>query len=221
MNKTPVLASSLPNRALLKRIASLLSGHVSMHLPQADSRHIRVLEGRKPAPKSSADATHTFFVTFAAPVFTASCGELSRSRLGNAQRAGLVLLLKSLDGNSLYVEVERPSKDPESIRVSTGSITGDLEKAFVRSEASEDSRRKKSEIRILRISAMHLSAVWRHIPANPDADRIVPYTANFGGVKNGRAYSFRRADRILTNSAIQIILRWYERYQKELAVRQP
>ena len=98
MNKTPVLASSLPNRALLKRIASLLSGHVSMHLPQADSRHI---------------------------------------------------------------------------------------------------------------------------PANPDADRIVPYTANFGGVKNGRAYSFRRAGRILTNSAIQIILRWYERYQKELAVRQP
>jgi len=68
---------------------------------------------------------------------------------------------------------------------------------------------------------MHLSAVWRHIPANPDADRIVPYTANFGGVKNGRAYFFGERVGFSRNSAIQIILRWYERYQEELAVRQP
>ena len=219
MNKTPVLASSPLNRALLKRIASRLSGHVPMHLPLAAPRAIRVLERAKPAPKRSADEIHTFLITFAAPIFTSSCGKLASSGIGNPHQAGLVLLIKSLDGDSLYVEVEHLSKGPESIRVSTGSVTGDLEKAVNRSKPSEDSRRKKSELRILRISAMHLSAVWRHIPTNPEADRIVPYTANFAGVRKGSAYSLRRADRILKNAAMEAILRWYERYQEERAVR--
>jgi len=219
MNKMTDLANSLLTRALLKRIAHLLSGHVSIHIPLKHPRPIRVLEGAKRVPKGSVDEIHTFVVTFAAPVFTSSCGKLARSGIGNPQQAGLVLLIKSLDGKSLYVEVERPSKGPESIRVSTGSVASDLEKAVNRSKASEDSRRKKSEIRILRISAMHLSAVWRHIPAYPESDRIVPYTANFVGVRKGSAYSLRRADSILRNAAIQTILRWYERYQNELGVQ--
>src|SRR5260370_17976941 len=219
MNKTPVLASSPLNRALLKRIASRLSGHVPMHLPLAAARPIRVSERAKPAPKRSADEIHTFLITFAAPIYTSSCGKLVRSGIGNPHQAGLVLLIKSLDGDSLSVEVEHLSKGPESIRVSTGSVTGDLEKAVNRSKPSEDSRRKKSELRILRISAMHLSAVWRHISTNPEADRIVPYTANSAGARQGSPYSLPRSNLLLKNAAMEAILRWYERYQEERAVR--
>jgi hypothetical protein len=220
MNKRPDVANTLVNRALLKRIAQLLRGHVSIHIPQKNSRHLRVLERAKSAPKRSAEID-TFVVTFQAPIFTSSCGNLARSGIGNLQHAGMILLIKSLDGNALYVEVGHASKDTESIRVSTGSITDDLEKAVTRSKASMESRRTKSDIRILRISAMHLSSIWRHIPANPKADQIVPYTANFAGVRKGSAYSLRRANGILKKSAIQAILRWYEVYEKDLPQTPP
>jgi hypothetical protein len=192
-----------------------------MHLYTTEPQPIRVLKGTNSTLKNSVEANHRFSVTFIAPVFISSCGELTRSGLGGAEHAGVILLLKSTQGQSLYVEVEHVAKAPEVIRVSSGSITGDMEKAVNRSIMPKDLRRNRSEVRILRVPAMHLSAVWRHIPAKPNASRVVPYTPNFAGVEKGRAYSARRADSILRNSAIQIILRWYERYEKDLSTSQP
>jgi hypothetical protein len=63
---------------------------------------------------------------------------------------------------------------------------------------------------------MHLSVVWVHHPKRGGADTFIPYTPNFAGLRLGRPYNLPRMERLLKEQATQMILRWYEGYEKTI-----
>jgi len=63
---------------------------------------------------------------------------------------------------------------------------------------------------------MHVSAVWVHHPKRHGTDVFVPYTPNFAGLRLGQTYKLHRIELLLKKHATQMILRWYERYEKSL-----
>jgi hypothetical protein len=46
-------------------------------------------------------------------------------------------------------------------------------------------------------------------------DAAATFTANFAGLHQQRSYKRKRAERVLTGSAIGMILRWYEKYDAQ------
>ena len=63
---------------------------------------------------------------------------------------------------------------------------------------------------------MHLSAVWLRRSNKHLADVFVPYTPNFAGMRLGRTCKRHRTESLLKKHALQMILRWYERYERGL-----
>jgi hypothetical protein len=110
------------------------------------------------------------------------------------------------------VEAKASGKGFVVVRVSTGAIVDQLKKALVRVRTIITRRRGSSlEFRALRVSAMHLFAVWIHQSHRPEQDVVIPFTANFAGLREQRSYKRKTAERMLKVLATSMIIRWYEK----------
>ena len=122
--------------------------------------------------------------------------------------------MRSLAGEPFHVELAGSGKQMAVTRVSSGGTAQDLKKALDR--AGSQAWGKSEELRVLRVPAMHLSAVWLHHSNRLGADMFIPYTDNFVGLRVGRAYTQPRIERALKQYATHMILRWYEGYEKTI-----
>ena len=107
------------------------------------------------------------------------------------------------------VEVSDLAETPMPIRVISGATVKALERALITSAARLG--QDHSSLRVLRVPALHLYAIWEVAPSNQLAAAFVPFTTNFVGVKPGRRYTLRRFDAQLKTVAMRYVLRWYER----------
>jgi hypothetical protein len=172
--------------------------------------------------KARADKRHparrTFEILSRLHVYVGTCGSIARSGVGDLKQQCTIALLKSSWEQLLHVELNQSGK--QVIRVSSGGAANDLEKAIRRATSRQEPGIDASKLRILRVAALHFSAVWVHHPKKPAVDSLIPYTPNFCRLRIGRRYSLRRAESVLKKHAIDTILRWYDQYEKSRAQSQ-
>jgi hypothetical protein len=204
---------------LQKLLQEQLGGHARLHLDTPDLPPIRVLHSVKKQGKKSARPSHVFDIVAKLEVHSGTCGMVARMGIGDLKPAGTILLVRSSSGLPFHVELGGFGNHRAVTRVSSGGTAKDLEKAIRRARAMPEDRGKRSDLRVLRVPAMHLSAVWVHHPKRPGADTFIPYTTNFAGLGIGRTHSLKRTERLLKQHATQMILRWYEGYEK--TIKQP
>jgi hypothetical protein len=197
---------------LQKLLAAQLHSHVRLHLGAPTLPRIRVLDSaRKPAKRLSAES-HILEIVAKLEVYSSTTGTVALTGIAGVKRSGTILLVRPSEGEPFHVELARAGKTLTVTRVSSGGTAKDLEKALER--AASKTRGKGSEFRVLRVPAMHLSAVWRRYPNKPGADAFIAYTQNFVGLRVGQAYTRQGIERVLKQHATQMILRWYERHEK-------
>lgn len=197
--------------SLNKLLKAQLAGHAKLHLhTQALPARIVSSGGNEKSPSDD------FRIDEKLVVYTGSCGAMARGELRDLKRSGMILLVKTSSKLGFHVEVGGADKEGAVNRVSTGAIVQDLEKAIQRARKRSPTRVKGSELRILRVPGMHVSAVWVHHPKRRTADVFVPYALNFAGLRSGHTYKRERIESLLKKQATQMILRWYDRYEKSL-----
>ena len=192
---------------MTRRLVSQLKSHVQAHRHAHGASH--------PPPAKTAEKIS---ITHELPVYAGSCGAMARGAFGELKPEGAVILARSADGLDLHVETSGASGQPDVGRVTSGASAAALKQAL---EKHAPRPARGWETRIFRVAAMHVSAVWFHRPAHPERDVFVPYTANFAGLRPGRAYSGPRVKATLKKHAMQMILRWYERVEKERSAAPP
>jgi hypothetical protein len=196
-------------RKLRQSVGERLDSHVSAHLKQRQSTAIREGPQSKVTTNKSA-GKHQIVAGF--PIYSTSCGQLARKGINDRQASGWLLLIDSPQGVTLQVEAKASGKGFVVIRVSTGAIVDQLKKALVRARTLITRRRRSSlQFRALRVSAMHIFAVWIHQCRRPEQDVVIPFTANFAGLREHRSYKRRTAERVLKVVATSMIIRWYEK----------
>ena len=200
--------------AFEKLLFTQLSGHLKLHLGKPEISPPRLLDTVQKPAKKSPPASHIFETIAKLEVYSSSCGRVARIGIEDLKRSGSLLLVRSSGGEPFHVELAGSGKQPAITRVSSGRTAKDLEKALTRDRFRAHD--KKSELRVLRVPAMHLSAVWLHhlTTSRLLADLFIPYTRNFTGLQVGRTYTRARIERTLKQYATQMILRWYESYEK-------
>jgi hypothetical protein len=145
------------------------------------------------------------------PIYSASCGHLARKGINELKPSGWLLLINSAQGVISQVEAQESGKDFVVIRVSTGAVVDQLKRALVRARTIITRRQSRLQFRALRVSAMHIFALWIHRSHRPEHDVLIPFTANFAGLREQRSYKRKTAERLLKGLAISMIIRWYER----------
>lgn len=200
--------------AFEKLLSTQLSGHLKVHLGKPGMPPLRLLDTVQKPAKKSPTASHILETISKLEVYSSTCGRVARTGIDDLKLSGSLLLVRSSVGELFHVELAGSGKKLAITRVSSGCTAKDLEKALARERFR--TRDKKSELRVLRIPGMHLSAVWLHHRKSSRllADLFIPYTRNFTGLRVGRAYTRARIERTLKQCATQMILRWYEGYEK-------
>jgi hypothetical protein len=197
-------------RKLRQSIVEHLDSHLGAHLKQSQSA---VTRGPRPQSRVTTDKSarkHQIVAGF--PIYSTSCGQLARKGINDRQASGWLLLIDSPQGMTSQVEAKASGKGFVVVRVSTGAIVDQLKKALVRVRTIITRRRGSSlEFRALRVSAMHLFAVWIHQSHRPEQDVVIPFTANFAGLREQRSYKRKTAERMLKVLATSMIIRWYEK----------
>lgn len=201
---------------LKKLLESQLGGHVRIHMDSRESRPIRVAHSPKAQRKRRSSPSNVLYIAAELKVYTSSCGMISRSGIHDCHPAGMVVLLQSASGKDFCVELNASSSERAVSRVSTGATARDLRRATLSARRRLPKRKSRSELRILRVNAMHLSTIWLHHPKNGGADIFVPYTATFAGLKVGRIYKLPQFESLIKKCAVDVILRWYWRYERGL-----
>jgi hypothetical protein len=197
-------------RKLRQIIGEHLDSHLSAHSDQRHSALTRAARSPSRVTNTKAAQKHQFLAGL--PIYSASCGQLARKGINELQPIGWLLLIDSPQGVTSQVEAQASGEEFVVIRVSTGAIVDRLRRALVRAR-SITKRRQSSRLqfRALRVSAMHIFAVWIHRSHRPEQDVLIPFTANFVGLREQRSYKRRTAERLLKGLAISMIIRWYER----------
>lgn len=204
---------------LKKLLKAQLGGHIGAHIGGGELHHARIVDSVRTPGKKISKVSNVFLVVEKLPVYVGSCRAMARERFQDLNRAGMILLVKSPSGVLFHVEVEGTAKEPKVSRVSSGAIATDLEKSIRNVGKRHTSGSRDQELRLLRVASLHMSAVWVHYPKKHATDLFVPYTPNFAGLRLGRIYKLHRFELLLKNHATQMILRWYDRYEKRLAER--
>lgn len=199
---------------LKKLLESQLRGHLRIHMDSGESRSIRVMHSPKAPKKSSSSPSNVLYVAAELQVYASSCGTVSRSGIHDCQPAGMVVLLQSASGQDFCVELNTLSRKRAVTRVSTGATARDLQRAVLRARKGLFNGKFRSELRVLRVKAMHLSTIWLHRPKDSGADIFVPYSPTFAGLKPGRIYKLPRFESLIRKCAVDAILRWYWRHEK-------
>ena len=202
--------------ALERLLTAQLGEYARVHLDASELSHIRVVDSTHTRGKSISKAPNVFLIEEKLPVYSGSCGALARAGIIDLKQAGTILLVRSSSGLAFHVELGGPSKQTTVTRVTTGAIAKDLEKSIQETGKQFARRSRGSELRVLRVAAMHLSAVWVHHPKKQGADVFVPYTPNFVNLRLRQTYKLHRMQALLKKYAANMILRWYDRYEKGL-----
>lgn len=208
----------MPSTSALARLLTVqLGGYARAHQDTTDLSRIRIVDSAQPRRKNISNASNVFLIVEKLPVYAGSCRTMARGEIRDLEQAGIILLLRSSSGLVLHVELSGAGKRLKVTRVSTGAIAKDLKRAIQRTSKQFTARSKGSELRILRVAGMHVSAVWVHRSKERGGDAFVPYTPNFAGLRLGRTYKLHRIESLLKKHATYMILRWYDRYEKSLA----
>src|SRR6266852_7812147 len=142
---------------LRRNLALKLDEHLHLHMPSRPRRRISLVDGVSAAGAKS--PVHAFSIAAALPVFTSTLSQLARSGLRELTTAGVFLLIESPEGQHFLVEVGAPQEPAPSIRVTSGPTVDALSRALTRIAAPP--RKKRTELRLLRVAALHLYALWR------------------------------------------------------------
>ena len=213
------IRSRLPAK-LRVLVETELDSHINAHLGARHFSHIRKVHSASAKTKSGPQASQAPILEANLSVYGSDCGLLARKGLHDVQPLGWVLLLCPRPGLIAQVELQEKNKHPVITRVSTGSSVVRLKKALDRALANRRGR-VDFELRALRIPALHLFALWTHRRKNSQDDCLVATTSNFAGLLPGRIYRRTKAEALLKKRATEMILRWYERVQKETERDQP
>lgn len=199
-----------------KLLESQLGRHLRIHMDSSESSSIRVMHSPKASKKSTSSPSNVLHIAAELQVYTSSCGKVCRSGIHDCKPAGMVVLLQSASGKDFCAELNALSRKHGVTRVSTGATARDLRRAVLRARKALPNVKSPSELRILRVNAMHLSAIWLHRPKDNGADIFVPYTPSFAGLKSGRTYNLSRFESLVKKCAVGLILRWYWQYERGL-----
>jgi hypothetical protein len=205
--------------ALEKLLKAQLGDYVRTHVAASERPHIRVVDSPHAPRRKLSKESNVFFIVEKLPIYAGSCGTMVRGGIRDVKQAGMILLVRSSSGLSLHVELRGLGRQLAVVRVSTGAIATDLEKAIQSTSKRHTRRSTGAELRVFRIAGMHVSAVWAHRPKKRGTDVFVPYTLNFAGLRLGRTYKLHRIESLMKKHATNMILRWYDRYEK--SVTQP
>jgi hypothetical protein len=198
-------------RLLRAELDPHLRAHLAAeHLPHVQSVHARGTKAKEPSPQRKTE------LLVALPIYSASCGALARSGFSGLRLSGWLLLVDSAPGVAALVELQEQGKHAAVTRVSTGELAEQMKKAVNRA-----SRYDGMQLRALRVPAMHLLAVWGHFPKRRAKDFVSPVMQNFSGLRLLRSYTAAKAEHIIKQAAWAMILRWYDRVEKELQNRRP
>jgi len=206
-------------KAVARLLEEQFGGHIWFHTRADDSKQLGVLSSGHARGKALKDS-NVLRIERKIQVYSASCGSAAQGDLSNLKEAGMVVLLKSSLGTTFHVELTGHGEDLVISRVSSGVIAKELGRAMERATERWTRKRRGSELRVLRVPSMHVSAIWVHHSKNQDTDVFVPYTPNFARLQVGRTYHLRRIRSLLKRRATEMILRWYDGYEKGLAQRQ-
>jgi len=203
-----------------KAVATLLEGHFRghfrLHMHTDDTKQLRVLSSDQARGKPVQDS-NVLKIERKLQVYLASCGSAARNDFSDLKETGMIVFVRSSSGTTLHVELTGHGEDLAVSRVSSGVIVKELERAIQGATERSTRRRRGSELRVLRVPSMHVSAIWMHHSKKQDTDVFVPYTPNFARLQAGRAYNLHRIQSLLKRRAIEMILHWYDRYEKRLA----
>jgi hypothetical protein len=196
-------------RLLGAELESHLSAHLAAeHLPHIQSVHARAAKAKKPIQQRKTE------LLAALPIHSASCGALVRNGFRGLRFNGWLLLVDAAPEMVALVELQEQGKQAIVTRVSTGELAEQMKKAVNRT-----SRYNGLQLRALRVPAMHLLAVWGHFPKRHGKDFVAAVMHNFAGLRLSRLYTSLKAEHILKQAALVMILRWYDRVEREMQNR--
>jgi hypothetical protein len=202
--------------ALERLLKAQFREYTKAHLDTSDLPHIRVVDSAQARGKKISKKPNVFLIEEKLPVFAGTCGTMAQRGIRDLKQAGMILLVRSSSGLAFHVEMGGTGKQMAVTRVSTGAIAKDLERAIQNTDRQFAGRSKASELRVFRVAAMHVSALWVHRLDKRGADVFVPYTPNFASLRLRQTYELHRIEKLLKKYATYMILRWYDRYEKSL-----
>jgi hypothetical protein len=200
---------------LRRKVALEFDEHLHLHMPARPDRRISLVDGVS-AGRAKVPA-HAFSIAAALPSFSSNLGQLARSGLQDLAQVGVLLLIESPGGQYFLVEVGTSHEIAPSIRVTSGRSADALRRALAIIVAPRS--KADTELRLLRVAALHFSALWRHDPGGQEDGVFVPFGDNFAGVKPGRVRSFAKLQKALKSAAVRLIVAWYERFERDRRIR--
>ncbi|HEX7287980.1 MAG TPA: hypothetical protein VF532_17465 [Candidatus Angelobacter sp.] len=201
------------SRKMKQALERELHSHLETHLQADHFAHIRAAKAAVPAKPTWQAKRPAYRILGAMRIYSTTLAPAARAGLSEMQPGGWVLLVQSAGGLLAKVEMQQRDKHHFVARMSTGTVAEDLA-AAIKKEGTA-SKQKSQELRFLSIPAMHIMAVWLHSSRNPKRDTITPISLNFAGLRPRRTYSRTTAEKALQQHATDLIVHWYERYQRE------
>lgn len=201
-------------RKMQQALERELHSHVKTHLQADHFEHIQAAQAAASRLEQGRAKPRGHRVIASLQIYNADLAPVAHDGLSKVQPGGWVLLADASPGLLAKIEMQQRNKEYSVARVSTGAVANDLDLA-VRKAQKPASRRKTQELRFLSIPAMHIMAVWSHFPRDPQSDTLTPISLNFAGLRQRRTYSRLAAEKLLRRHAIDLIVHWYERYQRE------
>jgi hypothetical protein len=192
-----------------KRLTRELRSHLAVHL--SAMRPART-EGKHSGRQDGADDRFSVLATL--PVFAARLDQLALSGLAGLDPTGLLLWIRSPYQDHMLVEVGDIKRAHPPIRVFSGPVAKDFERAIVNASIHAD--KQGDSLHVLRVPALHLYALGGSGSSMGPADSFVAFASNVAGLKPGMRYSARRFESQLRTLATQCILRWYQRTHGEV-----
>jgi hypothetical protein len=191
-----------------------LDSHLDAHLQSDHLKYIQAAKKRRAkldAHKVKADG-HRILGLFR--IYTSDMTTVARQGLGKLRAGGWVVLAQTERELMAKIEIQPHNKDFRVVRVATGALAEEMNFSLQKLLARQ-SRQKTQELRFLTLPAMHILALWKHLPTHPERDLLSVVSLNFAGLQQRRIYSRAAVDRLLRRHATVLILQWYERSQKE------
>lgn len=196
--------------ALRHSVSRSLNEHVPAHQATSHfSQAKKLLQGTKRVSRKRITSVEIEAMV-ALPIYSASISILARKGLSAMELNGWDVLVDAAHELTFLAEAQARNESFVVTRVSSGVSVEQIEIAIQRARKSMPKGGQRAELRVLRIPAMHFSAIWIHRVSRSKDDGIIPFTANFVGLRLQRLYTMKSAENRLKQHAINMILRWYD-----------
>jgi hypothetical protein len=197
-----------------RALAHELDSHLDAHLRSDHLPHIQAAKKRRAKLESKKVKNPEQRIVGLFRIYTCDMATVARQGLSDLHAGGWVVLAQTRPDLLAKIEVQPHNREFRVVRVATGALAEDMNFALQKLIA-RSSRQKAQEFRLLSIPAMHILALWSHSPKHPERDVLSAVSLNFASFKQQRIYSRAAVDKLLRRHAADLILHWYERYQKE------